>query len=151
MNIIRANITPLTIVVLAVALLLVPLNLANASIIGWLYENTVLRGLGWILGWSGAVFDWSMNEFVLGFGKQFAGGMGEVYKGENVYTNDPVAIKVILDKLAQDAKAAALFMREAKTLSQLSDDAIVRYYNFVRDPSIDRFCLLRTALLSHSL
>ena len=71
-----------------------------------------------------------------------AGGMGEVYKGENVYTNDPVAIKVILDKLASDAKATAMFMREAKTLSQLSDDAIVRYYNFVRDPGIDRFCLI---------
>jgi len=71
-----------------------------------------------------------------------AGGMGEVYKGENVFTNDPVAIKVMLDKLANDAKASAMFMREAKTLSQLSDDAIVRYYNFVHDPGIDRFCLI---------
>lgn len=71
-----------------------------------------------------------------------AGGMGEVYKGENVYTNDPVAIKVILDKLATDQKAVAMFMREARTLSQLSDDVIVRYYNFVRDPGIDRFCLI---------
>ncbi len=71
-----------------------------------------------------------------------AGGMGEVYKGENVYTNDPVAIKVMLDKLVSDQKASAMFMREARTLSQLSDDAIVRYYNFVRDPIIDRFCLI---------
>lgn len=71
-----------------------------------------------------------------------AGGMGEVYKGENVYTNDPVAIKVMLDKLVSDQKATAMFMREARTLSQLSDDAIVRYYNFVRDPGIDRFCLI---------
>ena len=68
--------------------------------------------------------------------------MGEVYRGENVFTGDPVAIKVVLPELAADEKADLMFMREARTLSQLSDDAIVRYYNFVKDPDIDRYCLV---------
>lgn len=71
-----------------------------------------------------------------------AGGMGEVYRGENVYTGDPVAIKVVLPELAEDEKVGLMFMREARTLSQLADEAIVRYYNFVKDPAIDRYCLI---------
>ena len=71
-----------------------------------------------------------------------AGGMGEVFRGENVFTGDSVAIKIVLQALAHDEKVAALFMREAKVLCQLSDQAIVRYYNFVRDADLDRFCLI---------
>ncbi|MEJ6403012.1 serine/threonine-protein kinase [Yoonia sp. 2307UL14-13] len=71
-----------------------------------------------------------------------AGGMGEVFRGENVFTGDDVAIKIVLQSLAHDEKVAALFMREAKVLCQLSDQAIVRYYNFVRDADLDRFCLI---------
>lgn len=71
-----------------------------------------------------------------------AGGMGEVYRGENVFTGDPVAIKVVLQALAEDEKVGQMFLREARTLSQLSDEAIVRYYNFVKDPAIDRYCLV---------
>ena len=71
-----------------------------------------------------------------------AGGMGEVYRGENVFTGDPVAIKVVLPELAEDEKVGLMFMREARTLSQLADEAIVRYYNFVKDPAIDRYCLI---------
>ncbi|WP_373634942.1 serine/threonine-protein kinase [Yoonia sp. SS1-5] len=71
-----------------------------------------------------------------------AGGMGEVFRGENVFTGDSVAIKIVLQALAHDEKVAALFMREAKVLCQLSHQAIVRYYNFVRDADLDRFCLI---------
>lgn len=71
-----------------------------------------------------------------------AGGMGEVYRGENVFTGDPVAIKVVLQELAEDQMVGQMFLREARTLSQLSDEAIVRYYNFVKDPGIDRYCLV---------
>jgi serine/threonine-protein kinase len=83
-----------------------------------------------------------------------AGGMGEVFRGENVFTGDAVAIKIVLQSLAHDEKVAALFMREAKVLCQLSDQAIVRYYNFVRDADLDRFCLIMefiegTALSDH--
>ena len=71
-----------------------------------------------------------------------SGGMGEVYRGENVFTGDPVAIKVVLPELAEDEKVGLMFKREARTLSQLSDEAIVRYYNFVFDPAINRYCLI---------
>jgi len=71
-----------------------------------------------------------------------AGGMGEVYKGEQVFTGDPVAIKIVLPSLAQDQKVLTLFKREARILSQLADEAIVRYFNFVHDPELDRFCLI---------
>ncbi len=71
-----------------------------------------------------------------------AGGMGEVYRGVNVFTGDEVAIKVVLPELAEDEKVSLMFMREARTLSQLSDEAIVRYHNFVKDPDIDRYCLI---------
>ena len=71
-----------------------------------------------------------------------AGGMGEVFSGENVHTDDPVAIKIILQSLARDEKVVTLFKREARILGQLSDEAIVRYHNFVHDPELDRFCLV---------
>ncbi|WP_139212416.1 serine/threonine-protein kinase [Jannaschia pohangensis] len=71
-----------------------------------------------------------------------AGGMGEVYRGENVFTHDPVAIKLVKPDLANDEKIALMFRREARTLGQLVDDAIVRYYNFVQDPEINRYCLV---------
>ncbi len=71
-----------------------------------------------------------------------AGGMGEVFRGENAFTGDAVAIKIVLQSLANDPKIAALFMREAKVLCGLSDNAIVRYFNFVKDSDLDRFCLI---------
>ena len=71
-----------------------------------------------------------------------AGGMGEVFRGANAFTGDAVAIKIVLQSLANDPKIASLFMREAKVLCGLSDQAIVRYYNFVKDADLDRFCLI---------
>lgn len=70
-----------------------------------------------------------------------AGGMGEVYRGEGVL-GDPVAIKIVLESLAQDDKVLTLFKREARILAQLNDDAIVRYFNFVKDADLDRYCLI---------
>ncbi|SEH57958.1 serine/threonine-protein kinase [Paracoccus alkenifer] len=71
-----------------------------------------------------------------------AGGMGEVYRAENVFTGDPVAIKVILPDLAQDESVLDLFRREARVLVQLRDEAIVRYHNFVLDGGLGRYCLI---------
>lgn len=70
-----------------------------------------------------------------------AGGMGEVYRGEGVL-GDPVAIKIVLESLANDEKVLTLFKREARILAQLHDDAIVRYFNFVKDAELDRYCLI---------
>ncbi len=71
-----------------------------------------------------------------------AGGMGEVFRGENAFTGDLVAIKIILQSLARDEKVVTLFKREARILCQLSDEAIVRYHNFIHDPVLDRYCLI---------
>ncbi|KIN75140.1 Serine/threonine kinase [Sulfitobacter noctilucae] len=71
-----------------------------------------------------------------------AGGMGEVYRGIEIGTGDPVAIKAILANLAEDEKAGLLFKREARTLRQLSHEAIVRYYNYVHDRDLDQYFLV---------
>ena len=66
------------------------------------------------------------------------GGMGEVYKGFNIQTNDPVAIKMILPELSNNPDAFALFRREASTLHNLQHEAIVRYFVFSVDPELQR-------------
>ncbi|WP_312529422.1 serine/threonine-protein kinase [Paracoccus sp. (in: a-proteobacteria)] len=71
-----------------------------------------------------------------------AGGMGEVYRAENIFTGDPVAVKIILPNLARDENIIELFRREARTLVQMRDDAIVRYHNFIRDRGLNRYCLI---------
>ena len=49
-----------------------------------------------------------------------AGGMGEVYKATDTNLARPVAIKVLPDAFASDAKRLARFEREAKTLASLN-------------------------------
>lgn len=71
-----------------------------------------------------------------------SGGMGAVYRGVEIGTGDPVAIKAILPELAQDEKVGQLFRREARTLRQLTDEAIVRYYNYLHDRDLDRYFLV---------
>lgn len=71
-----------------------------------------------------------------------AGGMGEVFRGSELGTGDPVAIKAILPQYAEDDDIGLMFRREAKILRQLTDDSIVRYFNFVEDPSLDRYFLV---------
>lgn len=66
------------------------------------------------------------------------GGMGEVYRGHNIQTGDPVAIKVVLREFARDQGILALFRKEASILNHLSHDAIVRYHVFTIDPTIGR-------------
>ncbi|MFV0294351.1 MAG: serine/threonine-protein kinase [Paracoccus sp. (in: a-proteobacteria)] len=71
-----------------------------------------------------------------------AGGMGEVYRAINVFTGDPVAVKVILPELARDQDIINLFLHEARILVQLRDDAIVSYHNFILDQGLGRYCLI---------
>ena len=52
-----------------------------------------------------------------------AGGMGVVFRAEDLHTGDVVAIKV----LRGDRAASARFQREARVLAQLKHAAIVRY------------------------
>ena len=67
-----------------------------------------------------------------------AGGMGEVFKGHNIQTGDPVAIKVVLPEFARDGMIFDLFRKEARVLNHLSHDAIVRYYVFSLDRVLGR-------------
>jgi len=66
------------------------------------------------------------------------GGMGEVYRGHNIQTNDPVAIKIVLPEFARDETILALFRKEASVLNHLSHEAIVRYHVFSIDAGIAR-------------
>ncbi|TRW99618.1 serine/threonine protein kinase [Paracoccus sp. M683] len=80
-----------------------------------------------------------------------AGGMGEVYKAENVFTGDPVAVKIVLPSLASDDGIVQLFKREARILGQLNDSAIVRYHNFVLDQGLGRYCLIMEYINGNTL
>ncbi|MBY3348004.1 serine/threonine-protein kinase [Rhizobium laguerreae] len=71
-----------------------------------------------------------------------SGGMGEVYRGHNVVTGDPVAIKVVLNEFAKDETIVGLFFKEARILNSLHHAAIVRYSVFSIDPTIERAYLV---------
>ena len=79
------------------------------------------------------------------------GGMGEVYRGRNIHTSEPVAIKIVLPALAHDPKILALFQKEATVLNRLNHDAIVRYQIFTVDPGIQRPCLVMEFVDGESL
>lgn len=67
-----------------------------------------------------------------------SGGMGEVYRGHNIQTGDPVAIKIVLPEFARDATILSLFRKEASVLNHLFHEAIVRYHVFAIDQKIGR-------------
>ena len=64
------------------------------------------------------------------------GGMGEVYQGVNVNTDEPVAIKVMLPALAADPNVQAMFRKEARTLTRLHHPAVVNYRVLAQEPSL---------------
>ena len=66
------------------------------------------------------------------------GGMGEVYRGFNIQTGDPVAIKMIRPEFSEDPEILDLFRREASILHSFTHDAIVRYFVFSVDPQLGR-------------
>jgi serine/threonine protein kinase, bacterial len=66
------------------------------------------------------------------------GGMGEVYRGFNIQTRDPVAIKMIRPEFSNDPEILELFRREASILHGLAHEAIVRYFVFSIDPELRR-------------
>jgi serine/threonine-protein kinase len=64
------------------------------------------------------------------------GGMGEVFEGCNVHTEERVAIKVMLPALASDEKVIAMFRKEAKTLTKLHHEALVEYRVLAQEPNL---------------
>ena len=64
------------------------------------------------------------------------GGMGEVFEGTNVNTEERVAIKVMLPAMAADEKIVGLFRKEAKTLTKLQHEALVSYRVLAQEPQL---------------
>jgi len=58
------------------------------------------------------------------------GGMGAVYRAIDERLTRPVAIKVLLDELAEDRTSLARFEREARAAAGLSHPGIVQVYDF---------------------
>jgi eukaryotic-like serine/threonine-protein kinase len=66
-----------------------------------------------------------------------SGGMGEVFEGVNINTDEIVAIKIMAPAFAQDPNVEAMFRNEARILTKLSHPALVQYRVLAREPSLD--------------
>ncbi|HEU0044793.1 serine/threonine-protein kinase [Sphingomonas sp.] len=64
------------------------------------------------------------------------GGMGEVFEGVNVNTDERVAIKVMLPALAADPNVIGMFRKEARTLTRLQHEALVQYRVLAQEPQL---------------
>ena len=65
-----------------------------------------------------------------------AGGMGEVYRARDTKLAREVAIKVLPERLAQDAEALNRFEREARAAAALSHPNVLGIHDFGRDGSV---------------
>lgn len=59
-----------------------------------------------------------------------AGGMGEVYRARDLRLDRDVAVKILPERLAQDAEALRRFEREAKAVAALSHPNILSIFDF---------------------
>lgn len=64
------------------------------------------------------------------------GGMGEVFEGVNINTDERVAIKVMLPALAADPNVIAMFRKEARTLTRLQHESLVSYRVLAEEPRL---------------
>ena len=64
------------------------------------------------------------------------GGMGEVFEGSNVTSDERVAIKVMLPALAADPNVISMFRKEARTLTKLQHEALVQYRVLAQEPQL---------------
>lgn len=64
------------------------------------------------------------------------GGMGEVFEGININTDERVAIKVMLPQLAADPNVIGMFRKEARTLTRLNHEGLVAYRVLAQEPQL---------------
>ena len=79
------------------------------------------------------------------------GGMGEVYEGFNVNTDERVAIKVMLAHLAAEPRVQAMFRKEARILTELAHPALVRYRVLAQEPTLQLFYIVTEFIDGQSL
>ncbi|USI74907.1 serine/threonine-protein kinase [Sphingomonas morindae] len=70
------------------------------------------------------------------------GGMGEVFEGVNIESDERVAIKAIRGHLAADPKVRAMFRKEAQILTRITHPAVVQYRVLARDPDLDLYYIV---------
>ena len=70
------------------------------------------------------------------------GGMGEVFEGVNINSDERVAIKGILPHLSADAAVLEMFRKEARTLTRLSHPGLVQYRVLAQEPQIGAFYIV---------
>jgi serine/threonine-protein kinase len=70
------------------------------------------------------------------------GGMGEVFEGVNIESDERVAIKAMRSHLAADPKVLAMFRKEAQVLTRIAHPAIVQYRVLARDPELDLYYIV---------
>ena len=61
------------------------------------------------------------------------GGMGEVWEADDTVLGRRVALKVLVQELADDARATSRFVREARATAKLTHPNVTRVYDFGRD------------------
>jgi serine/threonine-protein kinase len=64
------------------------------------------------------------------------GGMGKVYRGRNVRTESPVAIKTLIPDLVRDDSLIKRFEIEAKSASNLRHPNTIRIYDFGKEGDV---------------
>jgi eukaryotic-like serine/threonine-protein kinase len=62
-----------------------------------------------------------------------AGGMGEVWEADDTVLGRRVALKVLVQELADDPRATRRFVREARATARLTHPNVTRIYDFGRD------------------
>ena len=60
------------------------------------------------------------------------GGMGEVWEADDTVLGRRVALKVLVQELADDARATKRFVREARATAKLTHPNVARVYDFGR-------------------
>jgi eukaryotic-like serine/threonine-protein kinase len=75
-------------------------------------------------------------------GRIAVGGMGEVWRGEDLVLGRPVAVKVLRDEYAQHRETLARFRAEARHAGALSHPGIAQIYDYMEGDAANPPCLV---------